>query len=265
MDRRPVVVMDSGVGGLPYLASIREYLPRESLAYVADTAHFPYGDRTDAEVIAAVMDTARAIERRLEPKLLVVACNTASVLALDQLRTGLSIPVVGVVPAVKPACAATKTGSIGVLATERTVAGQYLDDLISEYCEGCSVSRCAAGILVRFVEEELGTPHAASVAEVASPFIAQFARDRVDAVVLGCTHFVYLAEELAAALGNRCAVIDSRYGVARQTARVAAQLPEGSTDGPPRLYVTGARMPSRYEELARRFEVEPAGSLSCRQ
>lgn len=264
MDNRPVVVMDSGVGGLPYLARIRVLLASETLCYVADTAHFPYGDRTDGEVITAVVDTARDVARQLDPKLLVVACNTASVLALDRLRAVLRIPVVGVVPAVKPACEATTTGSIGVLATERTVAGRYLDDLVARHCDGCSVSRCAAGVLVRFVEEELGTPHAPSVTAIARPYIAQFVSDGVDTVVLGCTHFVYLAEELAAALGNGCTVVDSRDGVARQTARVAARLAPGSADGPARLYVTGDRVPPRYEELARQFEIEPVGSL-CRR
>lgn len=260
----PIVVIDSGIGGLPYLARIRDYLPNESLVYVADTAHFPYGDRSDRAVRAAVLETAQLVAERLAPKMLVVACNTASVLALSHLRRRLPFPVVGVVPAVKPACATSRTGTIGVLATERTVSGRYLDRLIQAHCRGRAVARYAAGTLVRYVEEEVWSPGARPLANLAAPFLNQFKAENVDVVVLGCTHFVYLAEELSRLLGDGRVVIDSRDGVARQAARVAAEaarVSPASTASPARLYVTGGSLSDRYRELCQRFFVEPVGTL----
>lgn len=264
MSDSPIVVIDSGIGGLPYLARIRRLLPDLPTDYVADSAHFPYGDRTDSQVIDAVLETAERVHRRLNPRLLVLACNTASVLALEPVRARLPVPVVGVVPAVKPACESTRTGTIGVLATERTVAGRYLDDLIRTHCGGCRVVRCAAGDLVRYVETEIHTSGARNVESLAEPFTSRFLAAGVDVVVLGCTHFVYLKESLSALLGGESRVIDSRDGVARQVARVvglrgsACRRPSGR---PPRLFVTETRVPDRYLSLAADFAVQQTDVL----
>jgi len=113
---RPLAVLDSGIGGLPYLSWLQKNLPQEPLVYVADTAHFPYGEKTPEQVQAAVLGLGRALVDRYQPKLLVVACNTASVLALEVLRAALPIPVVGVVPAGKTG-AVLGTRTLAVLAT----------------------------------------------------------------------------------------------------------------------------------------------------
>jgi glutamate racemase len=260
MAEAPIVVLDSGIGGLPYLARIRELLPGETLAYVADNAHFPYGDRRDDEVIEAVLQTGTRVCAELQPKVLVLACNTASVLALDGLREVVKTPVVGVVPAVKPACEESRSGVVGVLATERTVSGGYLDDLVRAHCNGCRVVRRKASHLVRYVELELYNPGARTVGEVVSSDIDAFVAAGADRVVLGCTHFLHVISELTSLLGSGCRVVDSREGVARQVVRVNATLPPGR-GGESKLFVTDATVGARYRRIARRFGVDYAGSL----
>lgn len=216
MTSRPVAVLDSGIGGLPYLSWLQTHLPLESLVYVADTAHFPYGEKTPDQVRQAVIGLGQALVERYSIKLLLVACNTASVLALDALRAALTVPVVGVVPAVKTA-AALGTGRLGVLATPRTVEDGYWERLVEEFAPGRAVTGYAAPDLVRLVEE--GGDREAPLARWA----ARLKADGVDSVVLGCTHYLHLAKDLERHLGPSVSVVDSRDGVGR---RVAAVLGE---------------------------------------
>ena len=131
LDHRPVVVFDSGVGGLPYLQRLREFLPDETFSYVADTANFPYGEKSTAELNDIVHRQMERLIHRIVPKLVVVACNTASVVALSELRAAFGLPFVGVVPAVKPAAETTENKRIGLIATRKTVEDPYTDMLES--------------------------------------------------------------------------------------------------------------------------------------
>jgi glutamate racemase len=216
---RPVLVFDSGVGGLAYLESARRVLPTERFVYLADTAHFPYGvlsaDRIREFVLATV---GHAIEQ-FEPKAVLLACNTASVVALAALRTTFQLPFVGTVPAVKPAAERKPGGAFVVLATEGTVQGDYLRQLIQRFAGGCQVELVAAGGLVRFVETAgLSSADSAERTRVVRQALA--AVDGADSVVLACTHFIHLEPEFREVLGEEVEIIDSRDGVVRQLRRV---------------------------------------------
>lgn len=263
MTSRPVAVLDSGIGGLPYLAWLQEHLPSETLVYAADTAGFPYGEKTPDEVRATVLRLARAFQRRYNPKLLLVACNTASVLALDVLRAELPVPVVGVVPAVKTA-AALGTGTLAVLATPRTVEDGYWERLVEAYAPGRPVRGFAAPDLVRLVEE--GGDREALLAGWARTLRQAGA----DAVVLGCTHYLHLSEDLKRHLGPGVSVVDSRDGVGRRVGQVLREkgLLSAGRVAPDRFHFTAdprwpadelARLEARYRVWAGRFALEYAG------
>ncbi len=256
----PVAFIDSGIGGLPYLAAVRRLLPGIRLVYAADRERFPYGDKRPADIVEAVVSLAGRLVEREHPRLIVVACNTASVVALESLRRRFPLPFVGTVPAVKPAAAWTRSRRIGVLATQRTVEGDYLRGLVARFAGGCEVVGLPANDLVAFVENEL---HRASATERAAHAAAEAARVRdagVDTVVLGCTHFLHLEAELREAFGPDVTLVDSRDGVARQTARLAGAVE--SDRGADAFYLTGpGPFAERHLFFARSFGLEPAGSL----
>jgi glutamate racemase len=151
MNEGPIAFVDSGVGGLTYVEHARRRLPLERFIFAADRRNFPYGPKTDVEVTRAVVALMEAIVPRERPKLVVVACNTASVVSLAELRARFSVPFVGVVPAVKPAAEISRKKRIGVLATQRTVKTGYLRELIRRFAGGCVVTCLPSGDLVEFV------------------------------------------------------------------------------------------------------------------
>jgi glutamate racemase len=263
MSDAPIAFLDSGVGGLPYLELARRHLPGQRFAYVADRAHFPYGEKSAAAVRDAVVDTMDRLWRTDPPKTAVVACNTASVVALEALRSRFPIPFVGVVPAIKPAAERSASKRIGVWATQKTLEDGYVDDLVRRFAADCVVVRVPGRDIVRFVENDLSNAsvekRGACVAETARTF----SKAKVDQVVLGCTHFIHLAAELEAALGPGARVVDSREGVCRQLLRVLPEPPRPEApDTPNRLYVTGPVAENdRYAEFARRFGLVFVGSL----
>ncbi len=271
MRHKPIAFIDSGVGGLPYLAHTRGLLPDERYIYVADRANFPYGGKPRARIIDAVGSVVEALIAREDPQCIVVACNTASVVALEALRARFPVPFVGVVPAVKPAAAVSGERRFGVLATRRTVEGKYLRDLVRRFAAGCTVVSLPAGGLVEFVEQDLlGASRAQRLARVAAE-VERFRQAGIDTLVLGCTHFLHLEEEfreLLSAEGIR--IIDSRAGVARQVARLAGAPTEGrartadseSTAPIGSFYVTGLLpIEERYRLFAERFRLALDGVL----
>src|SRR5260370_26656401 len=183
----PIGVFDSGVGGLTILSALRQELPGESYIYFGDTAHCPYGVRSEAEIIDLSVRTSRfLIEQGV--KLIVVACNTASQAALGALRATFPfIPFVGVVPAVKPAARATKKGRIGIAATNQAAKAIYLQQLIDEFAGGIQAFAVGCPELVTLVERgELDGP---AVEETVKQALQPILLEDVDVIVLGCTHF----------------------------------------------------------------------------
>ena len=263
---RPILFFDSGVGGLAYLDRARTELPLERLVYLADTEHFPYGERAPEDVrriVLALMDRALTV---VDPKVVVVACNTASVAALAALRERYAVPFIGTVPAVKPAAMRSPSHRIALVATRGTVHAEYLSDLIAEFAGGCSVLLVPAGETVRFVEERYLDAPAEERREVVRRALAPLEGQRVDTVVLACTHFLHLHDEFHEALGEGVEVIDSLAGVVRQLGRVlekeavAARTPPTE---PHLLWVSGRTAAAgRYERFARHFGLSFAGELA---
>lgn len=208
-------MFDSGVGGLTVLWSLHDFLPAEELIYYADQAHFPYGVRSPAEVRRFVFEAAEAL-CAWGAKLIVLACNTATSAALPELRAHLSIPIVGIEPAIKPACALTRNGRIGVLATSGTVGGERLETLIGRVAGAVQIVRVAAGGLVESIERDGSGVVEAQLAEALAPL----READVDVVVLGCTHYAFLKDRVAAAMGETVTVLEPAAAVARQVARV---------------------------------------------
>ena len=223
----PILVFDSGVGGLSVLGPVRALLPGIAVVYAADNAGFPYGTKTEADIAARVPALLGRLVERYHPRLVVIACNTASTIALAPVRAALDLPVVGTVPAIKPAAAASITRVIGVLGTAATVRQPYVDRLSAEFAADCRVLRHGSSVLVELAEAKLRgiTPDPAAVARELAGLLDQPGGDRLDTVALACTHFPLLAAELAAAAPRPLTFVDGGQGIAR---RVASLLPDTS-------------------------------------
>ena len=217
-DRRPVLFFDSGVGGLSVLGPTRALLPQAPVVYVADDAGFPYGTRSEAEIAARVPALLGRLAERYRPRLIVIACNTASTIALAAVRGALDVPVVGTVPAIKPAAERSITRVIGVLGTEATVRQPYVDRLSAEFAADCTILRHGSARLVVLAEAKLrGLPiDPADVEEAVAPLVCNPGAAALDTVVLACTHFPLLADELRAAIPQPVRFTDGGAGIARR-------------------------------------------------
>jgi glutamate racemase len=217
---RPLLIFDSGVGGLSVLRPIRALLPDAPIVYAADSAGFPYGTKSEAEIDARVPALLGRLAERYDPQLIVIACNTASTIALDTVRSALDLPIVGTVPAIKPAAAISKTRVIGVLGTDATVVQPYVDRLAAKFAADCILVRQASAELVELAEARLRGEAAPEDAyrRVLDGLLSQPGGDRIDTVVLACTHFPLIEDSLAAAAPRPLAFVDGKEGIARRTA-----------------------------------------------
>jgi glutamate racemase len=214
----PILFFDSGVGGLSVLAPARALLPKAPLVYAADSAGFPYGTRSEEEIAARVPALLGRLAERYRPRLIVIACNTASTIALGHVRAALDVPIVGTVPAIKPAAALSKTRTIGVLGTQATVRQPYVDRLSAEFAADCTVIRHGSAELVALAEAKLsGEPlDPAAFADVLSGLFDQPGGEAIDVIVNACTHFPLVETELAAAAPRSVAFVDGGPGIARR-------------------------------------------------
>ena len=232
---RPLLVFDSGVGGLSVLGAIRALLPTAPLVYAADSAGYPYGTKRPAEIEARVPALLGRLAERFDPELIVIACNTASTIALDAVRAALDLPVVGTVPAIKPAAALSKTRTIGVLGTEATVRQPYVDRLSAEFAADCRVIRHGSAELVDLAEAKLRgeTAEAGACERALDGLFGQPGGERIDTLVLACTHFPLVEEELAAAAPRPVRFVDGKEGIARRTAWLTRHLswPDSPSEG----------------------------------
>ena len=216
----PILIFDSGVGGLTVLAALRRILPQAPVIFAADQAGLPYGTKSEAEIAARVAGLLGRMSERYRPRLACIACNTASTIALGMVREVLEIPIVGTVPAIKPAAAKTKSGVIGLLGTEATIRQTYVDRLEQEFAQGKRLIRHAAPGLVAPAEEKLrGRPvDSAAIASAVEGLRAKESGDQIDTIVLACTHFPLLREELSVLLGPHTGLIDGADGIASRIA-----------------------------------------------
>ena len=233
-------VFDSGVGGLSVLRELRRELPTAALTYVADSAHAPYGERTDAYVT----DRSRAVTRHLlasGAQLIVVACNTATAIAINRLRDEWpDVPFVGVEPGLKPASASSRSGRIGVLATPGTLASERFHRLLAGQPQGVTIVAQPCPGLAGLIEQIDLTD--LRIADAIETFCAPLRQADVDTVVLGCTHYAFVSDRIQAAMGRTVDIVDTAQAVARQTARIAASLQTLSDPqdrGATRLHTTG--------------------------
>ncbi len=238
----PVLIFDSGVGGLSVLAPIRALLPGLAIVYAADNAGFPYGTKSEAEIAARVPALLGRLVERYRPVLAVIACNTASTIALAHVRAALDLPVVGTVPAIKPAAEQSVTRVIGVLGTAATVRQPYVDRLSAEFAGDCLVLRHGSSRLVELAEARLAgeTVTVADVAPELAGLLDQPGGDRIDTVVLACTHFPLLVTELAAASPRPLHFVDGGAGIARRVAHLLGNPAYNGVPGSGRAVFTRA-------------------------
>ncbi|WP_426441938.1 glutamate racemase [Bradyrhizobium genosp. P] len=196
-----ILIFDSGLGGLTVLREVVRARPEARYVYVADDAFFPYGHHGEDEIIARVVPLVGELIEAHAPDLVVIACNTASTLVMSHLRDAYRLPFVGTVPAIKPACASSKTRRVSVLGTKGTVKREYTRKLISDFAQGCEVTLVGSGELASLAEAAL-SGHAVRdediAAELAPCFVGQGSDDpsRTDTVVLACTHYPLLLDRL---------------------------------------------------------------------
>lgn len=216
----PLLFFDSGVGGLSILAPARAALPNAPIVYAADSAGFPYGTKSEAEIAARVPALLGRLVERYRPRLAVIACNTASTIALSAVRAALDIPVVGTVPAIKPAALQSKSRVFGVLGTDATVRQPYVDRLTAEHGADCTVLRHGSAALVELAEAKLrGRPLDPWIArEALAGLLDQPGGEAMDIVVLACTHFPLVEAELAAAAPRPLTFLHGGEGIARRIA-----------------------------------------------
>lgn len=240
----PILFFDSGVGGLSVLGPSRELLPTAPIVYAADSAGFPYGTKSEGEIAFRVPALIGRLVERFRPRLAVIACNTASTIALDHARSALDLPIVGTVPAIKPAAEMTRTGVIGVLGTKATIRQRYVDDLAQSFAGHCTVLRHGSPELVALAEAKLAGESVSveEVREAAFPLFEQESDKRIDTVVLACTHFPLLRDELEQAFPGR-SWVDGGHGIARRIHYLTREQPWPAdypggiavfTGGPPR-------------------------------
>ena len=241
----PILFFDSGVGGLSVLEPTRALLPTAPIVYVADSAGYPYGKRSEAEIASRVPALLGRLVERFRPRLAVIACNTASTIALDHVRSALDLPVVGTVPAIKPAAEASKTRVIGVLGTEATVRQRYVDNLAAEFAADCTLIRHGCPELVDLAEAKLAgeAVGAEAVKAAVQPMFDAPRGADIDTVVLACTHFPLLDDELCAAFPG-VDYVHGGEGIARRIAHLTREQPWPAEPAPGiALFTAAARAP----------------------
>ena len=226
----PIGVFDSGIGGLSVLQALRHELPHEQFVYLADSAHAPYGERGDAFVQDRTHEIARYLRREHQIKALVIACNTATAAAVDTLRAEMpDLPLIGVEPAIKPAAQSSQTGHVGVMATRGTVESRRFAKLLQEHGGRVQFHVQACDGLASAIEQSawptLGVESALQIQALCDDYTQRLGHfgcttGDMDTLVLGCTHYIFVKEQLRALLGPEVQLIDTGAAVARQTRRL---------------------------------------------
>jgi glutamate racemase len=232
-ESRPVLVFDSGLGGLSVLSVIQAELPQRRIVYLADDAGFPYGERTEDDLVGRIVALIGDAVAAHDPAAVVIACNTASTLVLPPLRARFDVPFVGTVPAIKPAAAQTQTGIVAVLATPGTMKRDYTRELIAQFAGRCHVRLVGAPDLAALAERHLAgeAVDMDALAEQIGPCFVTRGSGRTDIVVLACTHYPFLIDQMTTAAPWPVTWLDPAPAIARQVARVLAttsQAPAGA-------------------------------------
>jgi len=264
MSLLPIGVFDSGVGGLTVLRAVRRRLPNESVIYLGDTARVPYGMKSRGTIERYAVEDAGFLIRK-GVKMLVIACNTISANARERLRTEFDLPLLSVIgPGARMAARVTRTGRIGVIATEATVESGAYERAIRDACQDHEVeifSR-ACPLFVPLVEE--GETDSQIAQLIAEQYLALLREKRIDTLVLGCTHYPLLKSVIGSTIGADVTLVDSAEATAEETAQLLEkrslinQSPNGSVS---RFYVTDAA--GRFHRIAERILGEPLDHLEA--
>lgn len=255
--------LDSGTGGIPYMLDLKNKKPSLKTLYLGDTQNFPYGEKSNEEIISCAVDVVGKMISKWNPKTIVIACNTISVTALSQLRkTFPDRPFVGTVPAIRLAAKVTKNKNIGLLATNGTVNHPYTKKLMEDFASDCQIFSRGDPALVSFIEHSYFKASQEERFAAIKPALDFFKSKNCDTIILGCTHFTHIAKEFSLLAGEKINVIDSRDGVSNQAIRMeelsaaaikAAHL--SKVQGSPlqeekdmSFFVTALRQPSDQEE-----------------
>jgi len=261
MTKQPIGIFDSGLGGLTILKALRRQLPQEDFIYFGDTANVPYGSKSKQTVTRFSAAIARFLETQ-QVKLIVVACNTASALALNELRRQCRVPVLGVIePGAQAAAAATRNRRIAILGTEATVRSKAYEKAVRKKLADARILQQACALFVPLVEENwANTPATKHVAQI---YLTPVKRFRADTVILGCTHYPILKPVLAQLLGKKVQLVDP----AQTTARAVAEfLKNGqTTHGKGKLTVYASDDPTRFKRLASRLLGTPISNVHLKK
>ncbi|WP_019614445.1 glutamate racemase [Psychromonas ossibalaenae] len=216
MSVKQVLIFDSGVGGLSVFAQVLKVNPNISYSYLFDNAYFPYGELDHDFLIQRITRLLVSFSEKQPVDLIVIACNSASTAALQALRARFSIPIVGVVPAIKPAAGMTKNGVIGLLATPATVNRTYTQELITQFAVSAQVLKIGSTELVKLAEQKLqgATVDKKQLQIILQPWLSL--KEKPDTLVLGCTHFPLLKKEIAACFDNEVNLVDSGKAIAKR-------------------------------------------------
>jgi glutamate racemase len=262
-DSRSALVFDSGLGGLTVLRELRRQRQDLKLVYAADDAAFPYGRLKDEELVARIVEVIGRFIEQLRPDLVVIACNTASTVVLPALRARFSLPFVGTVPAIKPACERSKTKRVSVLATSGTVKREYTQALIREFGAGCKVTLVGSARLASLAEASLRgetVPAADIEAEIAPCFVEDEAR--TDTIVLACTHYPLIVERMRELAPWPVAWIDPAEAIARRASHLLGEA-GAADDRPIEAYFTSGNEPGEaLERTLLVFGAKPAKSTA---
>lgn len=247
---RRIVAFDSGLGGLTVVSAIRDLLPDLGIVYLADNALFPYGALDEETLIARVPALVVKACEAYGADAIVIACNTASTAVLDALRRQVEVPVVGVVPAIKPAGEQSRSRVIGLLATEGTVSRAYVDDLVRQFAADCRVIRVGSQKLARIAEDHMRgvPPDPDAIRDILTPFF-DGPPPHADTIVLGCTHFPLVLEALKAAAPPDVTWLDPAPAIARRLKDVLGVEAGGDRDGSSPNLALFTREPEAGEAL----------------
>ena len=263
------VFIDSGVGGIPYMTALLQKAPDASCVYVADNANFPYGEKSHDEVVNCVVSVVQKICDNFEPDVIVLACNTISVNALETLRQKFSkVKFVGTVPAIKLAASVSKKKRIGLIASNSTCENPYNIELKNKFAADCELIMRADAELISFIEENGFTATDTELENAVRPAIEFFAEQNCDVIVLGCTHFLNIKQvfekvALRQVQGAQpIKIIDSVDGVVRHTLDVGGVLGAEhlKTRAQASLYITGETN-SSYKTICERYKINFGGKI----
>ncbi|MDG6894726.1 glutamate racemase [Volucribacter amazonae] len=224
-----ILFFDSGVGGLSVYREVRQLLPDYHYLYCFDNAFFPYSERAEAEIIERVLMICQQLDQRYPLDLIVIACNTASTVVLPALRQAFRCPIVGTVPAIKPAAIISKTKHIGLLATKGTINRSYVAELICQYAKDCKVEKIGSTQLVQLAEQKLHG-HSVDLIALRKELLIWLEQTDLDTVVLGCTHFPLLKEEIQICLPQVKYFVDSGQAIAKRIQSLLEDYQENKSE-----------------------------------